>query len=79
MEKQLQKASAEMELLIASIPSALIELTQNNHIIRWNLAAEKTFGLTSSDVLGVSLSECGMRWDWEKVPAGLLECRFGGT
>jgi PAS domain S-box-containing protein len=79
MEKELRKASAEMELLIASIPSVLIELTQNNHVIRWNLAAEKTFELTSYDVLGVSLSECGIRWDWEKVSASLLKCHAKGA
>jgi PAS domain S-box-containing protein len=79
MERELRETSAEMELLIASIPSALIELTQNNQVIRWNFAAEKTFGLSSVDVMGVSLSACGIRWDWEKVSAGLQTCRNRGT
>ena len=79
MERELRKASNAMELLIASIPSALIELTQNHTVIRWNCAAEKTFGLSASDVLGVCLSECGIKWEWERVYSGLLECRIHGS
>jgi PAS domain S-box-containing protein len=75
MQKELREASAEMELLIASIPSILMELSENNRVTRWNSASERTFGPSSAEVLGVPLDDCALRWDWEKVHGSLLACR----
>ena len=75
IEKELREASAEMELLIASIPSILIELAENNRVTRWNSASEHTFSHSSAEVLGVPLEDCALPWDWEKVHGSLLACR----
>lgn len=75
MEKELREASAEMELLIANIPSILIELSENDRVTRWNSASESTFGLSSAEVLGVPLAGCALRWDWGKIHGSLLACR----
>lgn len=75
MEMELRKASAEMELLIASIPSILIELSGEDRVIGWNSAAVRTFGLATDDVMGRTLRECAPKWDWKKISGSLLECR----
>jgi PAS domain S-box-containing protein len=74
MEKELRKASAEMEHLIASIPSAIMELSAESAIVRWNAAAEKMFGLSSLEVLGMKIESCPVRWDAGRVASGLAEC-----
>ncbi|MEN6439516.1 MAG: PAS domain S-box protein [Syntrophobacter sp.] len=74
MEKELREASAEMELLIVSIPSILIELSDEYRIIRWNSAAERNFGIPAEDVMGRPLHECPFKWDWEKISEGLSIC-----
>ncbi|MHC1743444.1 MAG: PAS domain S-box protein [Syntrophobacteraceae bacterium] len=74
MEKELRDASTEMELLIASIPSVLIELSAEGRIIRWNSSAERTFGLSAEAVMGRVLKECPIRWESERVSANLSDC-----
>ena len=75
IEKELREASAEMELLIASIPSILIEISDENRIIRWNSASEKSFGIAPREVMGQPLHECAIPWDWKKISEGLSMCR----
>lgn len=66
-EEAVQKAHVEMTRLVASIPSILIGLSKEDHIVWWNTAAEETFGLSREDVLGRPLRECRIQWDWEKI------------
>ncbi len=55
------------KLLIDSIPSVLICIDTNDRITHWNRAAERTFGISSREVIGCSLLECKINWDWNKV------------
>jgi PAS domain S-box-containing protein len=79
IEKELRQAHNEVEQLVTSIPSILIRLSGENHIIWWNETAEKTFGLKRTDMLGRSLAECDIAWSWETVAEGLSRCRRDGT
>jgi PAS domain S-box-containing protein len=74
-EENLRIAHAEMAQLVASIPSILIGLSSDDHIIWWNAAAEETFGLKRSEVLGRLLGECNLPWNRERVHQGLSRCR----
>lgn len=87
-EEALQSANAEMAQVFASIPSFLIGLTAEGRIMRWNDAAEKTFGVGKDSALGKTLPQCRIEWDWAKIsdaipicrteskPAKLHNCRF---
>ena len=79
MEKELRDASAEMELLIAFIPSILIELSWANRIIRWNFAAEKTFMLSPDEIVGNRLEVSPIPWDAERVSDIIAQCTSGRT
>ena len=74
-EEDLLKTHTEMQLLFSSIPSVLIGVSSDDLITRWNAAAERTFGLRTSEVLGRSLVDCGLRWDWRRLAETISECR----
>lgn len=70
-EEQLRKAHEDTKRMIASISSILIGVDQNNRVVQWNPAAEKTFGITAEDAIGRAFAECGIRWDWAKISEGI--------
>ncbi|MCJ7833358.1 MAG: PAS domain S-box protein, partial [Deltaproteobacteria bacterium] len=74
-EAALQKAHDKMTLLINSIASILVAVSEDNRIIFWNTEAEKQFGIPEKDVLGKPLSDLGIQWDWSQVEKGIARCR----
>lgn len=77
-EKALREAYAQNEQLIASIPSIIIGVDGSNRITQWNMAAERTFGIAATDVIGQPFQECGVTWDQGKILNCILECRNKG-
>ncbi len=78
MEKHLMKLCEqieEQECILASIPSILITLDENDRITHWNPAAANVFGIPAEQVLGQPFRQCPIRWDWEPVMRGIEECR----
>ena len=61
-EQKLREASAETELFLRSIPSILIGLDAEGRITRWNRSAADVFHLSSDQVLGLSIDDCGVKW-----------------
>ncbi|MFQ5706187.1 MAG: PAS domain S-box protein, partial [bacterium] len=55
------------EQLLTSIPSILIGVGKDDRITRWNTAAEQTFGIKGSGVIGRPFLQCGIDWDWCEV------------
>ena len=76
-EEELQRNHTEMAQVLTSIPSFLIGLTADNKIMRWNGAAEKTFGIEGRNVLGNPFHRCGIQWDWEKVTEAVSASQNG--
>jgi PAS domain S-box-containing protein len=74
-EERLRKAYAETEQLISSISFLLIGISGEDRVKRWNSAAEKTFSLDQSTVIGKPLGECGIHWNWQTVLNGIARCR----
>jgi PAS domain S-box-containing protein len=74
-EEEARRAHAEMARLVASIPSILIGLSEEDRVLWWNEAAEETFGLKREDVLGRPLRECQVQWNWERVFDGVRQSR----
>ncbi|MHB8126362.1 MAG: two-component system sensor histidine kinase NtrB [Desulfitobacteriaceae bacterium] len=78
-EEDLREATAQINHLLSSISSILIGTSSNDLINQWNLAAEKTFGISSGEAIGKHLSECGIKWEWLKVQNQLAICKAGNT
>ena len=74
---EVRLAHNRTELLLAAIPSILIGVDAGGQVIRWNQAAEETFGLRAVDVLKRPLRDCGVQWDWSCFEPLLEQCRAG--
>ena len=61
-EQKVREASAETELFLQSIPSILIGLDAQGCITRWNRSAAEVFHLSTDDVLGRPIDDCGIKW-----------------
>jgi len=72
-EEELRKAHEEVERLLSSMSSFLIDLGQDLRISRWNAAAENTFGIPWVEAVGKRIDACGIRWDWESVISQIPE------
>jgi PAS domain S-box-containing protein len=77
-EAQLAAAHAENELILQTIPSAIIGLDVAERISRWNGAAERIFGLTRDQVHGRPLSECGIQLEWADLLPAMNTCLTEG-
>ncbi|MFC1541992.1 ATP-binding protein [Candidatus Latescibacterota bacterium] len=78
IEKTLEQAYKQNELILESISSILIGLDSIKRVTHWNVYAEKTFGLVSTDVLEKPFFKCGIKWDWNKIIKIISECQKRG-
>ncbi len=78
-EEALQKAHSKMTLLINSISSILIAVSDDNRIIFWNTEAEKQFGIPEKEVLGKLLIDVNIPWDGDHIVRGILISRSENT
>jgi len=72
-KRTVKEAHREIEHIISSLPTILIGLTRENEIIHWNAVAEKIFDTSASDVMGFTLEQCGIEWDWDKISDGIAK------
>lgn len=66
-EEALQQAHAQNQLLLASIPSILIGVNEEDLITHWNVPAEIAFDIPAAAVIGKPFLECGIQWDWLEI------------
>lgn len=69
----------EIEHLISSLPTILIGLTRENEIIHWNAVAEKVLEKPAADVMGLTLDQCNLEWDWDKISDGIAKSQVEGS
>jgi two-component system NtrC family sensor kinase len=62
----------EEGLFFNAVPSILIGLDSQGHIKCWNDAAVRTFGLKKKDVLGKTLSTCGIHWLTQDIESTII-------
>lgn len=74
-EEALREAHAQIKQLLASISSILIGVSSNDLVNQWNVAAEKSFGISASEVLGKPFFQCGIQWDWNEVVKHVSRCK----
>ncbi|BDI30963.1 hypothetical protein CCAX7_30140 [Capsulimonas corticalis] len=77
-EEELQRITAQTEMILTAISSVLIGVDENDTIITWNNAARNLFGPAAADVLGLPFRECGIQWKWEFVLDAIQICRNSG-
>ena len=77
-KRTVKQAHREMEHLISSLPTILIGLTRENKIIHWNSVAEKVFETPAAGVMGLTLNQCGLEWDWAKISDGIAKSQAEG-
>ena len=51
----LQEAETRMRVLLENATDAMISVDEAGHVLRWNAAAERMFGLASESALGISI------------------------
>ena len=78
-ELALQKTHAKIALLLNSISSILVALSDENRIIFWNTKAEEQFGLLEKEVLGKPLGDLGIHWDSNQIETSIARCRKENT
>ena len=77
-KRTVKEAHHEIEHLISSLPTILIGLTRENEIIYWNAVAEKVLETPAADVMGLTLNQCGLEWDWDKISDGIAKSQVEG-
>jgi len=77
-KRKVKEAHREIEHLISSLPTILIGLSRENQIMHWNAVAEKVLETSAADVMGLTLNQCELKWDWDKVSAGIAESQAEG-
>jgi len=73
-----KEAHREINHLISSLPTILVGLTRENEIIHWNTVAEKVFKIPAAKVMGTTLDQCGIQWDWQKIADGIAQSQAEG-
>ena len=70
---RVMQATAERERLLDSMSSILIQVDAAGSVLRWNAAAEKTFGIPGSAVIGRPLDQCGVAWTDPALVSSLID------
>ena len=77
-KRTVREAHREIDHLISSLPTILIGLSREDEIIHWNTVAEKVFETPASAVLGLTLNQCDLEWDWDKISEGIAKSQAEG-
>ncbi|MBI5814643.1 MAG: PAS domain S-box protein [Nitrospinae bacterium] len=71
----LLKAYEDAELMISSISSILVRVDHEDVVRRWNVVAEKMFGVTAAEAVGRPVLDLRIKWDWEGFLQIVAKCR----
>jgi len=77
-KQSIKEAHREINHLISSLPTILIGLSRENEIMHWNAVAEKVFKITAAELIGSTLDQCGIQWDWQKIADGISQSQGKG-
>jgi len=73
-EEDLRREKEDSEIVFDSVPSVLAGVDGESKITRWNQAAETTFGLAKSDVVGRPFADIGIQWSRSDVAKIIASC-----
>ncbi len=57
------------EQILSAIPLILIGISSDFRVTHWNAAAERSFGISSENIIGKAFFDCGIDWNWKKIGA----------
>jgi PAS domain S-box-containing protein len=77
-KRTVKEAHREIEHLISSLPTILIGLSRKNQIIHWNAVAENVLETPAAAVMGLTLNQCDLKWDWDKISDGIAKSHTEG-
>ncbi len=72
-QETIKRAHRELETVLQAIPSILVGVDSEGHVVHWSASAEQTFGPSSSQVLGHPFSQLDIGWDWTTVQRFISE------
>ena len=70
-------AERELQTVLGSLTSVLIQLAPDLTIRRWNRAAEQAIERSAGEVVGARLDDCGVRWEEHDLQTVLAEIAQG--
>jgi PAS domain S-box-containing protein len=77
-KRTVEQAHREIAHLISSLPTILIGLSPENQVIHWNAVAARVFETLAADVMGLTLDQCGLEWDWDRISDGIARSQADG-
>jgi PAS domain S-box-containing protein len=77
--EDLETAHRQLEQVLASISSIMIAVNASDGITQWNEAAETTFGIPSAAVIGWSILDAPITWEWPDMVERITEARGKDT
>ncbi len=75
IQDKLKNIIKENEMLINAINSILIYLDKNYTIYKWNKEAERVFGLSRKEVLGLNMKELSLKWELDDLLKRLINAK----
>ncbi len=73
----LEEAHSQNSVVLDSIPSAILCIDLNDHVIKWNQNAVNLFGIESSLAQKKNFLSLGLKWDWETILSSIVQSREG--
>ncbi len=73
-EDEFKRTHAELEDLIKSLSSILIELSPDGRVNRWNKVAQEVLGLDKEEVRQKKLGSLPLNWEFKKISEAMKQC-----
>ncbi len=77
-EETTRKAKEDIERILSSITSILIQVGREGTILKWNKVAEETFGIPAENVLQKPFQKCEIPWDADAIDREIDRCLYTG-
>lgn len=69
------QAIQNLQLTMKAISAILIAIDNDGVIAQWSHAAERSFGLHSSQVIGKTFRHQPIPWNWDVIDSAIQQCR----
>ncbi|GAB4560358.1 MAG: hypothetical protein Kow0047_06900 [Anaerolineae bacterium] len=75
LESSMQRTLEEQKQILEAMSAVLIAIDADDRVTHWNHMAEQTFGLTSTEAVGLALSQCPIDGDVARIFEAIRQCR----
>ena len=74
-EEELRKAKAEMEILLAIVPTVLFAVDTDGRITQWNNCAGRLLGVIRQEAIRRTIKGLNIEWEKDRILKGIEECK----